>query len=187
MLWRLVAADGCRNKHSDLLLVLLVFGVLAGSDGLGQPGRTLKEEDEASGTGKSPIIQIVRCKATPLVENEPNCLLCKEVWMSAICPKSRCEESSIELSLDIALGHFGVLLVLVFGTMVSCKSVRKTIHKMRCIHLLHCWPSLMNSLMTRKTSTTKYATSAVVISGSNWVESKMVYAGTHEKAKSSTL
>lgn len=107
------------NEHADVLLIDLVLLVLSRSNQLSEPSRALEEQDQESRASECPAIHVVGSVTAPLVENKPDGLFREEVGMSAVSPKPRGEETSVEIFLvEFSFGNLGFLLILVLGSMV---------------------------------------------------------------------
>lgn len=106
------------HEHADLLLILAVLGVLAGSNQLREPRRSLEQHDQERGAGKGVAVQHLGRVATPLVQHEPDHLLSEEVGVAAVSPQAPGHETTVEILLRPAAGHLLVLEVRVLGGLV---------------------------------------------------------------------
>ena len=90
-----------RQKLTNSLLVLLIFGVLLSGDKLGEPCRSLKEDQVGDSADNRPIVVGLGSPARPHIEHDPEALLCCEVGMSTDGPKSDGIETTIKIFLMV--------------------------------------------------------------------------------------
>jgi hypothetical protein len=115
------------NEHANLLLIRLVLWILAGRDDFGQPSGALEQEDERSRAHNGPAVQRVGGVTAPLVQEEPDALLGKEVGVSGVGPEPGGEKAPVERAPGIAHGDILVLVVLVLDRLIPCASVNTAI------------------------------------------------------------
>lgn len=122
VLWwgRLVRPDR-REEHANLPLILLVLRVFPRRDQLGQPSRPLKQHNQGSSTDASEAVEVVGGVTAPLVKGKPDCLLGKEIRVSAVREQAGSAEPSLKILLAEALAKFTVVFVGVLGFLECCR------------------------------------------------------------------
>lgn len=80
----------------------------------------MEEQDEGERANTGPAVERAGGKAAPLVQDEPDGLLSKEVGVSAVRPHARGDEASIQISLGESCRDLACLEVLVLGGLVVC-------------------------------------------------------------------
>lgn len=108
------------DEAADTSLVVTVFRILAGTDGLGELDTALEDEEQAKNAEASPLDEGLGAVAVPQVQSEPDGLLGGEVGVARQRPQAGDSESTLqilggELILVLARDTGGVL-VFVLGT-----------------------------------------------------------------------
>ena len=157
---RLVSREARGGKHAHAALILAVLRVLARRDELGQPGRALEEHDEERRPHAGPVVQRLGGVAAPLVEDEPDGLLGREVGVSAVSPEARADEAAVQVGLLEAARDLGRGSVLLLCSLVSCESKRSawtglSLSKQVRMCIPHCCSSAMYSVTTSPSSTAR--------------------------------
>lgn len=97
---------------------MLVLGILARGDELGEPGGPLEDQHEGHGTGKRPRRDDTGRVAAPLVENEPHELLGGEIRMPAVCPQARRDKAPVKVGLRVWVGDPAIRAVTGLGRLI---------------------------------------------------------------------
>jgi hypothetical protein len=117
-LWRIHAdALGLGHELSNARLVHLVLGIFARTDHLGEPSAGLEQNQVGECAGKGPVCEGVTLEASPLVQSNPNGLLCGKVGVARPTPQASRVEAAVQLLTRVfELGrNLGSLLIGALG------------------------------------------------------------------------